>query len=136
MDVLNVLQAISILASFFLLAYSITFFSRVRLALRKGLFSCSKCGNCCRLRFVALTEEDIRRIESKGYQKFHEKFKDEFVMKRNNGKCVFLDGSGSCSIYEIRPEVCRNFPFFREFGILYCRDVSFCPGVERLKNAD
>ncbi len=31
------------------------------------------------------------------------------ALKRRDDGCIYLDGSGSCSIYENRPQMCRNF---------------------------
>jgi len=36
-----------------------------------------------------------------------------FLQFKQNGYCVFLNGSNgmfSCSIYEARPEICKNYP--------------------------
>lgn len=122
-----------ILTSVFCLGWVLVFLSRVKLALRKDAFVCSTCGNCCRLRFIELTLKNVERIQAKGHKNFYDEIKNEFVMKRNNGKCIFLNQDNSCSIYEIRPEVCRDFPFFKKFGLVYCRSASYCPGVDELK---
>ena len=53
-------------------------------------------------------------------------------MKRVNGKCVFLKDD-KCSAYEHRPTVCREFPFFTEYGIGYARNLRFCPALEELE---
>jgi len=36
-----------------------------------------------------------------------------FLQFQKNGDCFFLNennGSYSCSVYEIRPEICKNYP--------------------------
>jgi Fe-S-cluster containining protein len=74
-----------------------------------------------------LTKEDIEQIESAGHKtsEFVEDSKREYgshslmttVMKnRKDGSCIFLRtdekrNAYECSIYEIRPILCRLFPF-------------------------
>lgn len=31
------------------------------------------------------------------------------VLRRNTGGCVYLDGTGKCSVYDTRPSQCREF---------------------------
>jgi len=33
------------------------------------------------------------------------------VRKRTDGKCVFLDNNSLCTVYQVRPLVCRFYPF-------------------------
>ena len=74
-----------------------------------------------------MTKEDIEQIESAGHKtsEFVEDSKREYgshslmttVMKnREDGSCIFLRtdenrNAYECSIYEIRPILCRLFPF-------------------------
>ena len=78
--------------------------------------NCTFCGLCCTLT-VRLSENDIKRIENGSGRK-----KEEFVvadgdgkplLKRENGWCTFFRrerGVGVCTIYENRPDNCRDFP--------------------------
>jgi Fe-S-cluster containining protein len=99
---------------------------------RRGRFKCTMCGNCCRLRIINLTKEDVKVLESAGKKGFAEP-EGEPRLKRVNGKCVFLKDD-RCSIHGIRPQVCRDFPFFRTWGIGYAREASFCPAMDNLQN--
>lgn len=135
MDMLYVPIAIAVVAVAFSLGWFSTFLYQVKLASKKGRFVCFKCGNCCRLRFIHLTQDDIERIQSQGHRDFYDDIGREHMMKRSKGRCVFIGRDDSCSIYELRPEVCRKFPFFKTFGLTYCRAASYCPGVEAMKNA-
>ena len=77
--------------------------------------NCTFCGLCCTLT-VRLSDNDIRRIEKTGRKR------EEFVvadsdgkplLKRENGWCTFFKregGVGLCTIYENRPDNCREFP--------------------------
>ncbi|MBW3011152.1 YkgJ family cysteine cluster protein [Candidatus Woesearchaeota archaeon] len=85
-------------------------------------FECKRCGRCCSF-IVGLSDEDIRQIE-KGtkYKKkdFVEQRKKKNVMKRINGYCIFLNiskGKAQCTIYNNRPKICKNFPFFKKWGL-------------------
>ena len=89
--------------------------------LNKKMFKCTKCGECCRP-IVKVDEEDIRRIESVGYQRKDfldydplergHTTKDTLRQKKN--VCMFLKRKGEefiCSIYDSRPRNCRIYPF-------------------------
>ena len=97
---------------------------------KKDLFECSLCGNCCRFKFIDATEEDIGRLREAGYEDFVDdsgKF-----MKRVNGRCVFLEDD-KCSVHEVRPKVCREFPFQKMYGMWFCQKAYFCPGMEEFR---
>jgi Fe-S-cluster containining protein len=36
-------------------------------------------------------------------------FDDEMILRRTDAGCIFLNGN-DCTIYEDRPDTCRNFP--------------------------
>lgn len=73
-------------------------------------FRCLRCGECCKLK-VKLTEGEIKKIkEFTGRKDFYE----GIIMKRINGKCIFLeckDNKTYCRIENIKPKVCKDFPF-------------------------
>jgi Fe-S-cluster containining protein len=37
-------------------------------------------------------------------------------------------------VHESRPNVCRDFPFFRTCGAGFAQRASFCPALEALEN--
>ena len=51
-------------------------------------------------------------------------------MKKRSGKCTFLGGK-ACRIYDIRPLVCRFYPFsIRQKNNTYLFDIAKdCPGI-------
>ncbi|MDI6805894.1 MAG: YkgJ family cysteine cluster protein, partial [Candidatus Bathyarchaeia archaeon] len=86
-------------------------------------FKCEKCAICCgdtkeRVRHVLLLEVEARRIAmktSKILRSSPKKLKmlnlTFYQMRKNaEGKCVFLEDS-LCSIYQIRPLICKFYPF-------------------------
>jgi len=110
-------------------------------------FQCVRCGLCCgdtrsRTRRILLLREDVQRI-SEVVLKPAEAFATEnrghgfyvYEMRKMRGanKCVFLEGT-ACSIYSVRPLVCRFYPF----ELVTQRDgkhsffcTGECPGVKR-----
>ena len=77
--------------------------------------NCTFCGLCCTLT-VRLSDNDIKRIEETGRKKEEFVVADEDgkpLLKRENGWCTFFKREGKigmCTIYESRPDKCRDFP--------------------------
>lgn len=77
---------------------------------------CLTCANCCKTTGPLFTEKDIERISR------HLKIKPAvFEVKYlqidedqdkvlQNLPCWFLDADNKCSIYEVRPKACREYP--------------------------
>jgi len=124
------------------MAYLIVFFAivvsapptvkSIMLYHKRHRFRCTLCGNCCRLRIINLTKEDINRLQAAG-KKDYIAVGGEPRLKRVNGKCIFLKDD-RCLVHEHRPKVCREFPFFKTWGIGYAREASFCLAMENLQN--
>lgn len=107
-------------------------------------FKCTRCGKCCgdtkkKNRHILLLKSDIDRIsketlldynkfseESLGYEPYINK-----MIKTKSGKCFFLKNN-LCTIYKIRPLICRFYPFpLRDLGnnrhsFSYTKK---CPGI-------
>jgi Fe-S-cluster containining protein len=107
---------------------------------------CRACSNCCKVIVPALDSDDVERISrllSISEQDFRKKYlvynDDGWVF--NSKPCPFLTERG-CSIYDYRPEICREYPF-TDKDELICRlfnlmvNCEVCPVVfeivERLK---
>lgn len=77
--------------------------------------NCTFCGLCCTLT-VRLSGKDIKRIERTGRRKENFAVADadgKPLLKRENGWCTFLKREGKigvCTIYDSRPDNCREFP--------------------------
>lgn len=109
---------------------------------------CLECGNCCRTTGPLFTDSDIVRIAKhlrlkpqlfiKQYLKIDED--QDYVLQ--NVPCVFLGEDNYCSIYEVRPKACREFPHtdrkkFQQISALTLKNVAICPAafniVEEMK---
>ncbi|MFH1404012.1 MAG: YkgJ family cysteine cluster protein [Candidatus Altiarchaeota archaeon] len=95
-------------------------------------FKCTCCGNCCRFRITPVTPEDVKRLADAGETGFSASVDGEGSLKRVNGRCVFLKDD-KCRVHGHRPAVCREFPFYRLYGIWFCTDSRMCPGLDKLR---
>lgn len=104
-----------------------------------GSFKCRRCGNCCRIEgFVRLTEANVGEIASYLHlteADFIERYTDlaadrqSLVLKDGRGNaCIMLDGSGGCSIYPVRPRMCRTFP--HEW--VNADSAAYCPALAEI----
>jgi Fe-S-cluster containining protein len=107
-------------------------------------FKCSRCALCCgdtknNKRTILLLKPEASRISrktSKSLADFAEKVEGfepyVYCMKKtDDGKCVFLRND-LCSIYEIRPLICRFYPFqlkSTKTGRYAFECTTECPGV-------
>lgn len=107
---------------------------------------CPNCSNCCKAIVPTLNDDDIARI-SRFLGLSEEDFKTKYLDEAdeewliNIRPCPFLAEKG-CTIYDYRPEVCRNYPFTGQKEISFklltlVSNSGVCPVVyeifERLK---
>lgn len=78
---------------------------------------CRACANCCRVATARLNDGDIERL-SKATGAKPDRFIREYtvesqdegrVLRHTETGCVFLSGN-DCTVYESRPDSCRDFP--------------------------
>lgn len=101
---------------------------------------CTKCANCCKILGPLFTEADISRIA----KHFHMRlpvFEDMYLrVDEDNDKvfksmpCPFLGEDNLCSIYDIRPKACREFPHtdrkkIYQINHLTIQNTLICPAV-------
>ncbi|WP_299796898.1 YkgJ family cysteine cluster protein [uncultured Maribacter sp.] len=109
---------------------------------------CLTCANCCKTTGPLFTNADVERI-SKSFrmkpQKFIETYlrvdeENDFVLQET--PCTFLGSDNYCSIYDVRPKACREFPHtdrkkFQQISNLTLKNVAICPAayniVEEMK---
>lgn len=101
---------------------------------------CTTCGNCCRESGVAVTADEIERLAGRmGISA--EEFESRHIAEDNDygekfmpeTPCPFLGGN-LCTIYEDRPQVCRDYPHLhkkdfwtRLLGVV--QNTAVCPIV-------
>lgn len=112
---------------------------------------CLGCANCCKVMSPTYTTKDIRRISKYlGMRPVDFKEKWLYLDKRENDwmnksqPCQFLNlQTNKCSIYEVRPADCAEFPHLNkkpvaDYFYIHKQNIEFCPAsmmlVERLKD--
>jgi Fe-S-cluster containining protein len=87
------------------------------MASRKQINQCEKCGICCKLFLINLSEDEY---SSGRFQTVNAEFGSEIdfdlaeecglniLEQKEDGGCIYLEKNG-CGIHESRPQVCRNF---------------------------
>jgi Fe-S-cluster containining protein len=75
---------------------------------------CLRCGECCKETEMLLSNEDIKRLEKRGYDRnsFVRFDREGFAILRNvNGNCFFFDAEKTtCRERANRPLGCRIYP--------------------------
>jgi len=76
---------------------------------------CGQCGAECCDRSTPFTADDIKAIKSKHRKtlrgvKVIPAGKETFTLeKQGNKQCIFLGEDKRCTVYDVRPEICRDF---------------------------
>lgn len=130
------------------------FFSRLKARIPKDLditvhrlhdevfseLNCLDCANCCKSLGPRITEKDIERIS-----KFLKLKRDSFVRSYlkvdedgdfvfQNMPCPFLMQDNFCSVYDVRPKACAEYPHtdrrkFHQLFNLTLKNTFTCPAV-------
>jgi Fe-S-cluster containining protein len=125
---------------------------RIALELHQEAFrivDCTKCANCCRTLHPILTEEDIGRISGhlgmtrdEFITEYLEPIEEQNRYRIRTLPCPFLGEDNRCTIYSVRPEKCREYPFtdkpdFACRTMNHANNALVCPAVfylvERMK---
>jgi Fe-S-cluster containining protein len=111
--------------------------------------NCLQCANCCRTTGPLLLQKDVERLAATLKMRpanFTEQYlqideDSDYVFK--SMPCPFLNNDNYCSVYDNRPNACRNYPhtqqrnFSTKLKITY-HNTLICPAVadvvERLKD--
>ena len=124
---------------------------RVMVELHDEEFSrtdCLECANCCKTTGPLFTDKDIERI-AKHFRMKPKDFIDTYLYLDEDNDyvlqsvpCAFLGADNYCSIYDVRPKACREFPHtdrkkFQQISHLTLKNVAICPAafniVEEMK---
>lgn len=110
--------------------------------------NCLECANCCKTTGPLFTDKDVSRI-AKHFKMKTQAFITQFLRIDEDNDyvlqsvpCTFLGEDNYCSIYEVRPKACREFPHtdrkkFQQISSLTLKNVAICPAaysiVEKMK---
>ncbi len=136
---------------------NIKFFNKVKLKKPKDLdelfhaaheevfeeTDCLTCANCCKTTSPIFHDKDIERISKKMKLKpgqFIEKYlkmddDQDYVLQQS--PCAFLGVDNYCSIYEDRPNACREYPHTDRKKMIQVMDLTMnntlvCPAVLKI----
>ncbi len=109
---------------------------------------CLECANCCKTTGPLFTHKDIERI-AKHFKMKPQQFIDAYLRIDEENDyvlqsvpCTFLGADNYCSIYDVRPKACKEFPHtdrkkFQQISNLTLKNVAICPAafniVEEMK---
>jgi len=107
---------------------------------------CLKCANCCKTTSPIFTDKDIERIAKHFKMKVYD-FTTQFLKVDEDDEyilqsvpCTFLGIDNYCSIYDVRPKACREFPHtdrkkFQQISNLTLKNVTICPAAFNIVEA-
>lgn len=102
--------------------------------------NCLECANCCKTTGPLYTEKDIDRI-AKHLRMKPADFEQKFLrVDEDNDKvlqnlpCFFLNEDNTCSIYEVRPKACKEYPHtdrkkIYQINHLTIKNTLICPAT-------
>ncbi len=104
---------------------------------------CTECANCCKTMTPTFTPKDLKRI-SAHLEMTPKEFKDKWLLKEEDSgdwvnktqPCQFL-ADNMCSIYEVRPADCAEFPHhnkkpFDLYNDTFTNNLVHCPATLEL----
>lgn len=109
---------------------------------------CLTCANCCKTTGPLFTKADIERIAKYFRLKPQQFIANYLRLDEDNDyvlqqvPCTFLGEDNYCSIYDVRPKACREFPHtdrkkFEQITNLTLKNTAICPAafniVEEMK---
>ncbi|NNE27625.1 MAG: YkgJ family cysteine cluster protein [Saprospiraceae bacterium] len=108
-------------------------------------FDCLTCANCCKSLPALMSNRDVKRIANH-LSLSPQVFKEKFIRVDEDGDnvidgapCPFLLDDNRCSIYEVRPAACRQYPhtggkqFFEHLN-LHRKNINHCPALFEIIN--
>ena len=101
---------------------------------------CLECANCCKSISPIVTDKDIQRI-AKHLRVRPAKLVEDYLLLDDEQDyvfrqqpCPFLAADNYCSIYDVRPKACREYPHtdrnkFHQLLNLSVKNTVICPAV-------
>lgn len=102
---------------------------------------CTDCGaHCCKIGGPLASREEVEAVINAGHTNHFMELGEFFVVRpvAENGPCPYLDEKNRCTIYEVRPVVCRTWPdivVIKDGRREYLRGKE-CPLAEHLAEED
>lgn len=109
---------------------------------------CLECANCCKTTGPLFTQKDIERL-SKHFRMKPGEFIDTYLRLDEDNDfvlqsvpCPFLGADNYCSVYDVRPKACREYPHtdrkdFHKISNITLKNTMICPAafniVEEMK---
>lgn len=110
--------------------------------------NCLECANCCKTTGPLFTNKDIERI-ARYFKIKPAQFVDTYLKVDEDNDyvlqsvpCTFLGADNYCSIYDVRPKACREYPHtnrkdFHKIANINIKNTAICPAafniVEEMK---
>ncbi len=106
-----------------------------------AIIDCTRCANCCKTMTPTYTQEEAETVadylgmeDGDFVASYLERSKDRDRLKPRVRPCPFLGTDGRCTIYEVRPASCRDFPHtnrsgFALWGPFHSENAIHCPAV-------
>jgi len=107
---------------------------------------CLECANCCKTTGPLFTDKDVTRI-AKRFKMKSQQFINQFLRIDEDNDyvlqsvpCTFLGADNYCSIYDVRPKACKEFPHtdrkkFQQISNLTLKNVAICPAAYNIVEA-
>jgi Fe-S-cluster containining protein len=107
---------------------------------------CLECANCCKTTGPLFTDKDVDRIAKHFRMKAHQFISQYLRVDEDNDyvlqsvPCTFLGSDNYCSIYDVRPKACKEFPHtdrkkFQQISDLTLKNVAVCPAAFNIVEA-
>ncbi len=108
--------------------------------------NCLECANCCKTHSPIILQKDIERI-SKHLNIKQNEFVSKYLLFDEDGDwvfhtvpCTFLQTDNKCSIYEVRPKACQEYPHTNRKKIYQIAELTLvnaeiCPAVMPILNS-
>ena len=104
---------------------------------------CLNCGNCCKTTSPIFRDIDVKRISkklkcsTKEFENTYLKRDEDEDLILKTAPCAFLSDDNSCSIYDIRPQACREYPHTDRKKVVQVMELTeknmlICPAVSRI----
>ncbi len=107
------------------------------------IVDCLDCANCCKTTGPLFTQKDIDRIakylrmKPKDFEATYLRVDEDNDWVLQSVPCTFLGEDNKCTIYDVRPKACAEFPHtdrkkFHQITKLTLNNIPICPAVYQI----